>query len=175
VRQAEWICGGITMDQGFEGPPTEAGSDWREHAIESEQTDEHGAGLSLGLQSLIIRRTARSDFICGVTLAGAVLMAMALVVWQRLQAFPPPPPAVVSPALVVIPPVSIADPEEGPPVRVRNPFDATEVFDFPAGTSEADAREMTAQLLLQRARDRRGQELQQSLTVNARQVRAARE
>ena len=42
-------------------------------------------------------------------------------------------------------------------VRVPNPFDATEVFEFPAGTSAADSREKVAELLLQRARTRRGQ------------------
>lgn len=45
------------------------------------------------------------------------------------------------------------DPEQ--PVRVRNPFDASEVFEFPPGTSEADAREAVADFLLQRATERR--------------------
>ena len=44
-----------------------------------------------------------------------------------------------------------------PPVQVRNPFDATEVFEFPAGTSETEARKAVAEQLLQRARDRRSQ------------------
>ena len=39
----------------------------------------------------------------------------------------------------------------GEPVRVANPFDATEVFEFPAGTSEADAREAIAGFLIDRA------------------------
>jgi hypothetical protein len=42
-------------------------------------------------------------------------------------------------------------------VRVRNPFDASEFFDFPAGTSAADNRAKVAELLLQRARERRSQ------------------
>jgi hypothetical protein len=41
-----------------------------------------------------------------------------------------------------------------PPVRFRNPFDASEVFEFPAGTSDDSARESVAAMLLQRARDR---------------------
>jgi hypothetical protein len=41
-----------------------------------------------------------------------------------------------------------------PPVRFRNPFDASEVFEFPPGTSDDSARESVAALLLQRARDR---------------------
>ncbi len=40
------------------------------------------------------------------------------------------------------------------PVRFRNPFDAGEVFEFPAGTSRIDARDAVAELLLQRARER---------------------
>lgn len=40
------------------------------------------------------------------------------------------------------------------PVRLTNPFDATEVFEFPPGTSETEARDAVADLLLQRARER---------------------
>lgn len=39
-------------------------------------------------------------------------------------------------------------------VRIRNPFDALEVFDFPPGTSETEARQAVSNVLLQRARDR---------------------
>jgi len=41
-----------------------------------------------------------------------------------------------------------------PIVRIRNPFDASEVFEFSPGTSEAEARQSVAKVLLQRARDR---------------------
>jgi len=37
------------------------------------------------------------------------------------------------------------------PLRVANPFDASEVFEFPAGTSEADAQEAVAGFLIERA------------------------
>jgi hypothetical protein len=43
----------------------------------------------------------------------------------------------------------------GEPLRVANPFDSTEVFEFPAGTTEADAQEAIAGFLLERA-SRRG-------------------
>lgn len=43
---------------------------------------------------------------------------------------------------------------QGEPVQVKNPFDATEVFQFASGTSETDAQLAVASLLLQRARDR---------------------
>ena len=49
-----------------------------------------------------------------------------------------------------VPPTSSA-PE---PVRFTNPFDKYEVFEFPPGTSEVEARDAVADLLLQRARDR---------------------
>jgi hypothetical protein len=40
------------------------------------------------------------------------------------------------------------------PVRFVNPFDHKEVFEFPAGTSKADARDAVAELLYERAQDR---------------------
>lgn len=42
----------------------------------------------------------------------------------------------------------------GKPVRYANPFDPKEVFEFPAGTSEAQARDAVAQVLLDRAMKR---------------------
>ena len=50
------------------------------------------------------------------------------------------------------------DPEplapEPAPVRVANPFDSSEIFEFPYGTSEADAREAIAGFLMERAVNR---------------------
>ena len=43
----------------------------------------------------------------------------------------------------------------GEPLRVANPFDSTEIFEFPAGTSEAEAQEAVAGFLIERA-TRRG-------------------
>jgi hypothetical protein len=40
------------------------------------------------------------------------------------------------------------------PARFSNPFDASEVFEFPPGTSDEQARQSVATILLQRARDR---------------------
>jgi hypothetical protein len=56
-------------------------------------------------------------------------------------------------------------------VRFSNPFDATEVFEFPPGTSEAEARDAVAELLLQRARDRRhpSAKMKRERTKNAEQ------
>lgn len=43
---------------------------------------------------------------------------------------------------------------ENEPVRFANPFDASEVFEFPPGTSESEARDAVSRILLQRARER---------------------
>jgi len=75
----------------------------------------------------------------------------------------PPPPAEVVPALPkpveepAAAPRDTSSPTETPrvvPVRYANPFDSTEVFEFPPGTSESEARDAVADRLLQRARER---------------------
>jgi hypothetical protein len=43
---------------------------------------------------------------------------------------------------------------EGAPIRFANPFDAKEVFEFPAGTTEAEARDAVAEILMERAMER---------------------
>ena len=45
-------------------------------------------------------------------------------------------------------------PLELPPVRVKNPFDESEVFELPAGTTKAEARAYVEEVLLQRAAER---------------------
>jgi hypothetical protein len=51
---------------------------------------------------------------------------------------------------------SLAPPSVTPdvPVRFKNPFDASEVFEFPAGTSLTEVRDAVAEMLSQRARER---------------------
>ena len=51
-------------------------------------------------------------------------------------------------------PVKRPPPPKGKVVKFQNPFDATEVFEFPAGTSATEAREAVTELLLRRARER---------------------
>jgi hypothetical protein len=58
-------------------------------------------------------------------------------------------------ALVTHP--AVATDLQKPAVEVVNPFDKTEVFEFPAGTSADEGREKVAQILLQRARERQNQ------------------
>jgi hypothetical protein len=56
---------------------------------------------------------------------------------------------------ITVPPwtTRLAESQESP-VRFTNPFDPSEVFDFPSGTGADQARESVAAILLQRARDR---------------------
>jgi hypothetical protein len=49
---------------------------------------------------------------------------------------------------------SPADLTDDLPMRFRNPFDASEVFEFPPGTTPIQARDAVAELLSQRARER---------------------
>lgn len=52
---------------------------------------------------------------------------------------------------------ALAPTAEGKPVLFANPFDANEVFEFPAGTSEAEARDAVAEVLMDRAMKRQRQ------------------
>jgi hypothetical protein len=75
------------------------------------------------------------------------------------RAMPHDPPELAvgppAPARVVVAPDPPPPPPAGPPVRVQNPFDGKEVFEFPAGTTKAEARQAVADLLMQRALERR--------------------
>lgn len=58
---------------------------------------------------------------------------------------------------VAQPEITVPEPEvESEPVRFTNPFDETEVFEFPAGTSQAEARDAVREMLMARAIERRG-------------------
>ena len=100
-------------------------------------------------------RILRSSLVVLVSVALAGMIAAgALSKSDKRAALPPPPPAVVP---VSVPPPLVQSAELAPPepVVLTNPFDATEKFTFPPGTSKADARDQMATLLLQRAMERR--------------------
>ena len=61
----------------------------------------------------------------------------------------------VSAGFAPLPRISVPAPAQAEPVLFRNPFDSTETFQFPAGTSETEARQAVAEVLLQRARERK--------------------
>lgn len=68
---------------------------------------------------------------------------------SRQTAAPEAPRSVPAAVQVSAPP---AAPDS--PIRFRNPFDASEVFEFPAGTSWTEMRDAVAAVLSQRARER---------------------
>jgi hypothetical protein len=105
------------------------------------------------------RPTARIEFVCNVTLAVLALGFATALLWPRPErhAFVPPP-AIAAPVAEVIPAPAPPEPE-GSPVRITNAFDATEVFEFPHGTSKSEAREAVVELLLSRARARQAEGL----------------
>lgn len=88
-----------------------------------------------------------------VVLAGGIA-AGTLRDSDKLAAVPAPSPA-IEPAPLPPPAVRPAELPPPEPVVLVNPFDATETFTFPPGTSKADARDQMATLLLQRATERR--------------------
>jgi len=89
--------------------------------------------------------------LCGIAAAGTIAAAVlhqsepTFDPGELVVSLPPPPPLPVELA-------SLAPPE--PQVVLTNPFDPTEKFTFPPGTSRAEAREQMANLLLQRAAER---------------------
>ena len=91
----------------------------------------------------------------------AVALALALAelggVWELSSVSDGPVVTGAATAEVNVPaakPSSPLAPAERPRVRFTNPFDASEVFEFPPGTSKTEAHDAVADLLLQRARDR---------------------
>jgi hypothetical protein len=102
--------------------------------------------------------------------AAAVVLAVAAVIailyWPRTPVSAPVV-APVSPPTSDVAPTPAAHPapasstteattatETTTPVRFRNPFDSSEVFEFPAGTPYGEARDQVAERLLARARQR---------------------
>lgn len=99
------------------------------------------------------REPRRSPLLLGIAMASGFLSGLAYLALTR------EPPAQVAqdvPSGSSAPQArSSAPPVQNEPVRFKNPFDAQEVFEFPPGTSDAEARDAVAKLLLQRALDRR--------------------
>ena len=70
------------------------------------------------------------------------------VVQQAWTALPDKPEVVIEEEL---------PPEPPKPTLYRNPFDKNEVFELPPGLSKAEARDMVAEILMERARERASQ------------------
>jgi hypothetical protein len=97
------------------------------------------------------RRTARIDFICTVIFSLVLAGIAAAAMWPDSDRRPA---VAAHPASLPAAPVTAAPAPAPAPVRIENPFDKTEVFEFPPDTPAGDAREAVAQWLLERARER---------------------
>lgn len=100
-------------------------------------------------------RTARIDFVCNVTLALIALGFVIAFFWPRWDQDAYAPPAAST--LPLVNKTATLPESSGAPLRIANAFDATEVFEFPYGTSESEARDAISELLLARARERQAQ------------------
>jgi hypothetical protein len=91
-----------------------------------------------------------------VGIGAALMVATAAAYGSKVFAptipFVEPPPVVLA-EVEEADKVPVAQPTPEP-VRVRNPFDRQEVFEFPAGTTPEAARDAVAEMLLARARER---------------------
>jgi hypothetical protein len=107
------------------------------------------------------RETARAtDLWVSLSIAAVLGMtAVAIALWPADQGAQIAAQS-VAPAISTKAPVPETPTRTAPsaaPLQFANPFDASEVFEFPPGTSVDAARESVAEVLLERARERRTQ------------------
>jgi hypothetical protein len=103
------------------------------------------------------RAATRWKSFAAIASVGSLLTLSAIVGYEGLRSLPgpPPPPPPVAQIEARPPPPAMAPVSE--PVRVRNPFDRSEVFEFPAGTTPEAAKALMADTLLERARERQAE------------------
>jgi hypothetical protein len=100
--------------------------------------------------------------LAGVAAGLVIVVAIASLSTARLTTAPKSSPPPQTPKLVAAAPAAApATPEPSQPavaaaqpLRFKNPFDKSEVFEFPAGTTLEEARASVADVLRQRAQDR---------------------
>jgi len=134
------------LNDEFLGKPTELTA--------SGQHTASGSRAAVNARSSSRARSLRLPLVLlsSVAVVGVIAAAALRESDQRVAALPPPPAVV--PAQVPPPPVQVAESPPPEPVVVTNPFDKTEKFTFPPGTSKAEARDQMAAMLLQRAVER---------------------
>jgi hypothetical protein len=101
---------------------------------------------------------ARRMSVAAVALTVGAIAAAAAAVAVIVPMDREPEPGMVAAALpqdTIIEEPAPPPEAEGPPVFFTNPFDETEVFEFPPGTSPEEARAAVADLLIMRAQERR--------------------
>ena len=87
-------------------------------------------------------------------MSGAALALLGGVAYLTASGLPSSPAQALN-ASTLSPAIPALEPVQEPPVRFANPFDPGEVFEFPAGTSKAAARDAVAEILIERAQTRR--------------------
>jgi hypothetical protein len=124
-----------------------------------------------GYDTFVYTRSRRADLAGTITFAVVVCAITAAVGWHALIAEPVAGPAPTAPAIAS----SIAAPAQPlqAVTQVPNPFDASEVFELPANTSDAEAKNAIAEFLLERAQERRQQGLHLRHGVTRRPSRVA--
>ncbi len=153
------------------GQTTARADDWDEDTIELELTSEQLLAISKGapeaqIAAIPVKLTTDPATAASLVRKPRRLWPMALVAfvaslmtiawWTAAtpRATEQDTSVATVPSLPAVAPPSEPPLDPDPSVKIRNPFDANEVFEFPAGTDPAAARESVAQLLLQRARER---------------------
>ncbi len=135
-----------------------AGSAWGA----TPDTDQHAA-TPPSFKRTDAKSRVRTWVLMAAGVAMLVLAAVAVLQWptaRPAEPLPlPPPPVIETPEAPAPQPEAQTAPPQLPPVRYRNPFDRREVFEFPAGTSVTDAQQAVADILLQRAQERRAARL----------------
>jgi hypothetical protein len=129
-----------------------------EDTVDLQLTPEQMLQLSLAAETAAVVDSPPSRFRwhqTAIAKMAAGTIALAALAWwcgSQLAAHPSLSVAAVRPTVITQPVLMTESANQV--VHLVNPFDATEVFEFPAGTSAAESREQVAQILLQRARER---------------------
>lgn len=145
------------------GPsPTPAANEQDAPTLEQEVRTPKGDARASERENLFRPRAPQKSrlrvaVVLGIVAAVSVLLSG--VVYMTTTRVPPPIQiAANSVSLPVVAPEAPAPvsppPASDVPVRFKNPFDRTEVFEFPPGTSKTEARAAVAELLAKRAQER---------------------
>ena len=143
------------LNDDFLGKPADlSASDQHVADASDDDDDDHDDERAPPSTSRAKRFGASLVVVCLVGLAGVIAFNALRKPEQQVAAVPPPPPAAVVAAPAPAPVEQVAEAPPPASVVLTNPFDRSEKFTFPPGTSKAEAREQMANLLLQRAMDR---------------------
>ena len=118
------------------------------------QTTSHGNSIGSNKQSTKPLRTARVGLLVRVLLYVGLLVGIVYVRQIGEEPIQVAQKVDPRPALVAEERAPTAPSADSEAMLIKNPFDRTEAFEFPPGTSKAEAREAVAKLLMERAHDR---------------------